>query len=196
MGQTSAGPVQGPDGRPGHVRRQEASGGRRISTLANGHAGGEKPQREVNRDQPPGRRRWPAVAAFVILVVALTLLFPAVRHQWALSLIRQPAAFTALSFDDPSALPAYADKNQPITVSFTVSNQEGRATRYRYVLTESAAGKAETLEQSSKTVAPGSQWNVSTVVRPTCATSPCRVEVSLPGHPETIDFLVYLQPGS
>jgi hypothetical protein len=136
------------------------------------------------------------MAAFVVLVLAVTLLFPAGRHQWALSLIRQPAGFTALSFDVPSALPAYADRNQPITVSFTVSNQEGKATRYRYVLTESAAGQAQTLGQSSKTVAAGSQWNVSTVVRPTCAASPCQVEVSLPGHPETIDFLVYLQPGS
>jgi hypothetical protein len=33
---------------------------------------------------------------------------------------------------------------------------------------------------------------VSTTVRPTCMTSPCKVRVSLPGYPETIDFLLDL----
>jgi hypothetical protein len=146
-------------------------------------------------DGPQTRRWWPIVVTLVPLAVIISLLTPSGRHQWALSLFRQPTRYTALSFDNAAALPRTATIGQPIRVSFTVSNQEGQAEHYRYVLSDSDPGISNTLGRSSKVVAPGSTWRVSTVVRPTCAESPCRIEVSLPGHPETIDFILILTPG-
>jgi hypothetical protein len=46
------------------------------------------------------------------------------------------------------------------------------------------------LAESARTVAAGATWTVSTMVRPRCDVSPCRVTVALPGHPETIGFAV------
>jgi hypothetical protein len=143
------------------------------------------------------RRWWPFVAPIAAIAVAVSVVIPAGRHQWALSLFRQPTYYTALSFDKAWALPATAAWDAPLSVSFSVANHEGRAVRYRYVLSERAGGSrtATTLKQSARLVPDGGTWTVSTSVRPTCASSTCRVEVSLPGHPETIDFLLNLTFG-
>lgn len=144
------------------------------------------------------RRWWPFVAPIVLVAVVVSVLTPAGRHQWALSLFRQPTYYTALSFNKAWALPATVAWDAPLNVSFSVANHEGRAVRYRYVLTEKAgggSGTTTTLKQSARLVPDGGTWTVSTSVRPTCASSTCRVEVSLPGHPETIDFLLNLTFG-
>jgi hypothetical protein len=117
---------------------------------------------------------------------------PGIRHQWALSLFRQPTDYTALAFNNASALPATAVRDEPVSISFSIANHEGRAISYRYVLTETASGPPTTLQQSSRLVETGGTWTVATSVRPSCPGSRCRIQVSLPGHPETIDFLVTL----
>lgn len=141
------------------------------------------------------RRWWPVLLPLIALALAASLLVPAGRHQWALSLIRQPTPYTALSFNKSWAIPTAATAGQPIAFSFTVDNGQGRAITYRYVVTESTEQVSETLAQETKRVAPGGKWVVSKTVRLTCATGlSCRVAVHLPGHPETIDFLVTMQP--
>ncbi len=77
---------------------------------------------------------------------------------------------------------------------FTISNEEGRSLEYRYVLRETdPLGTSQTLSEAEHVVQSGATWIVDTKVRPSCVLSPCRVEVLLPGHPETIDFLVVLR---
>lgn len=142
--------------------------------------------------EPAPRRLWPIFVPLAVVAIAVSLLLPAGRHQWALSLIRQPTPYTALSFNRAWALPSSAVTNQLMPISFTVANEEGRAINYRYVVTESDYGVSKTLGGSSKIVDSGTTWTVSTVVRPSCAYSPCQIQVSLPGHPEKIDFLVNL----
>ena len=138
------------------------------------------------------RRWWPVLAPLVLIVIAISLLLPAGRHQWALSLFRQPSRYTALSFNRASALPTTAPKNDLISISFTIGNHEGRTIKYRYVVTEAAAGKSHALKQATRVVGADTVWSVSLLIRPSCAGSPCRVQVTLPGHPETIDFLMAL----
>jgi hypothetical protein len=84
--------------------------------------------------------------------------------------------------------------NEPLRISFTVSNREGRTQVYRYVVSDedSAGGPSTRLGSSVKRVPSGANWTVSTVIRPSCASDQCRIKVSLPGHPETIDFLLAL----
>ncbi len=181
MGQTSDGPVQGPDGGPDPVVAAETKPLARTVVAA--------------RQLYP-IRRWRTIAvALGVAAIGMSLLVPSARHQWALSVFRQPARYTAISFDAPAKLPAAAFWNQAIPISFTVTNQQGRATTYRYVLSENGDGHSRVIGGASRMVAPGASWDVSTTVRPTCSTSPCQVKISLPGHPETLDFNVNLQPG-
>ena len=134
-------------------------------------------------------RAWPAAGVALVLGVAVSLLSPAGRHQWALSLIRQPSRYTALSFNRPADLPRMIDRFQSVTVSFAVGNHEGRATTYRYVVSAASRQRTRQLALAQAVVASGATWYVTIKVRPRCAASPCRVVVSLPGHPEVIDFL-------
>jgi hypothetical protein len=170
-------------------------GGRRASRS-------EAIGRDRDGEWPPeeGPRRasirwWPFLVPVAVLGIAVSLLVPAGRHQWALSLFRQPTRYTVLSFNNASSLPSTAALDEPLPISFTIGNDEGRDTNYSYVLTQTADGVSERLGSSSKFVGNGQAWTVSTVIRPSCIGTPCEIEVSLPGHPETIDFLVALKTG-
>lgn len=139
-------------------------------------------------------RWWPVVAPVVILAIGLSLLSPAGRHQWALSIFRQPTHYTTLSFNHAWELPATIQKGIAIPVSFTVSNQEGRIERYRYVLSEAnSGGDFRVLASSQDILRSGASWIVHTRITPTCARSPCQIKVTLPGYPEEIDFLLTLK---
>ena len=155
---------------------------------------GSRTQRQPDRDNEPGARRWwPVLTPLAVLAVGSSLLWPAGRHQWALSLFRQSARYTVLSFSRESVLPSTAVLNQPVPVSFTIGNHEGRAENYRYILAAGDGERLHILRESARTIAAGATWMVSAVVRPRCAVSPCRIQVSLPGHPETIDFLLTIK---
>jgi hypothetical protein len=147
-----------------------------------------------NRDWGrPTRRWWPVLVPVVLLTIAASICLPSGRHQWALSLVRQPTPYTTLAFDHPADLPATAVVNRPIGVSFSISNREGRALTYEYVLTQNSSRAVTVLRRSARTVAVNGSWNIMTTIRPSCSSSPCRIQVSLPGHPEKIDFLVSLR---
>jgi hypothetical protein len=133
---------------------------------------------------------WPILAPLAVIMAGISLLWPAGRHQWALSLFRQPTRYTVLFFDRPADLPATAAAGGPIRISFTVGNREGRAVGYRYVVRAAGGRRSRIVGEAARTVAAGASWTVATAVRPVCGTSPCRIQVSLPGHPESIDFLV------
>lgn len=161
--------------------------------MASTGASSLRPDRTDQAGEPPTRRWWPVLLPLALLIIGASVYLPSGRHQWALSLFRQPTPYTVLAFSHATTLPAQSVINQPIAVSFTVGNREGRKVSYRYVLTQSPSRTSGVLGQSAKTVAAGGTWNVSTTVRPSCSSSPCRIQVSLPGHPETIDFLVTLR---
>jgi hypothetical protein len=125
-----------------------------------------------------------------LLAIIASLLLPAGRHQWALALIRQPTLYTVLSFNDASALPVTAVRGRPMTLLFSVGNHEGKVVTYRYVVSQESGGESKALAEASRAVSANTTWSVSTQVIPSCASSPCRLTVSLPGHPEVIDLLV------
>jgi D-inositol-3-phosphate glycosyltransferase len=141
----------------------------------------------------PARWWWRVLAGAAGLAFALSLLIPAGRHQWALSLVRQPTWYTVLFFNRAAVLPARVIAGQRVHVGFTVGNREGGAIRYRYVISSypvGGSGRSHLLAESAKDVPAGSSWSVSATVRPHCGSTACRIRVSLPGHPETIDFLL------
>jgi hypothetical protein len=148
---------------------------------------------EVMQAEPTGRRWWMFLVPLAVVALALSLVIPSARHQWALSVFRQPTRYTALSFNKAWELPAGIAPYHSINISFVINNQEGQIERYHYVITQTSGGLSSTLGKSENAVAPGKTWTVSADIRPTCVLSPCRIEVSLPGHPETIDFLAMVE---
>jgi len=144
---------------------------------------------EVMPAEQAGRRWWMFFGPLALVALALSLVIPSARHQWALSVFRQPTRYTALSFNKAWELPSGVVPYQSIKISFVINNEEGKIERYRYVITQTYAGSSSMLGKSENTVAPSRSWIVSTVIRPTCVFSPCRIAVLLPGHPEMIDFL-------
>jgi hypothetical protein len=173
----------------GKQPRREAPGGQRALTPRLSELGRE----QAGSGQPRMRRWWPTLTVLALLAIGATFLSPTGRHQWALSLFRQPTPYTVLSFTYPSALPSIAIVNEPIRISFTVVNREDREIDYRYVVSSNAGSDSRVLRVAARAVAAGAAWTVSTTIRPRCGASRCRVEVSLPGHPETIDFLINLK---
>jgi hypothetical protein len=126
-------------------------------------------------------------------IVAVSLVVPFGRHQWAESLVRQPSPYTALSFDDPAGLPTTVVSGQEVRFTFTVGNNELRSLTYRYLLT-SAPSKVKAFGGSfgggSVTVPVGQSRRVRVSADPKCAGSPCRIAVVLVGPAEVIDFNV------
>ena len=153
---------------------------------------------EGNRGDPPEpsglKRAWlPILTVLIFLGVCLTLITPGGRHQWAESLFRQPTRYTALYFNRPDSLPRVATKDRMMYLQFTIRNYEGSVVPYRYVITATGHGVRRVLQRSTRIIPNGRSWNVATVVRARCAGSPCRIEVSLPEHRETIDFVISLK---
>jgi hypothetical protein len=143
--------------------------------------------------QPPGRRWWPAGLCIAIVLIGLSLVVPAGRHQWALAIVRQPTPYTALAFQDPASVPTALQPDGSLAVSFTITNNEGRQLRYAFVVTSTSGSQIPTVLQRGTVQVPGgARGAVAVSVKPVCHGSPCTVAISLPGHPETIDALVNL----
>jgi hypothetical protein len=147
----------------------------------------------------PGQRRrwWPAAVIATVIAISVTFLVPAGRHQWAISIFRQPTHYTALAIKYAWLLPSTKPLYSRVPLFFTVSNQQGEPLRYRYVVRElDPLGNVRQLGSGAKTVAAGATWTVDTSVRPSCSLSPCEIQITLPGHPETADFLLTLTAGT
>lgn len=139
--------------------------------------------------QGPSIRWWTAMTVLIIAAIFASSLSPYMRREWALSLTRQPNPYTTLSFSHASDLPSVVRPRQDIDVSFRIANHEGRAVSYRYLIQSIAKGRSVALKQSERALNSGAVWTVDAVVRPRCLAFLCRVVVTLPGHPETIDFM-------
>jgi O-antigen/teichoic acid export membrane protein len=146
-----------------------------------------------NRPAPrKGRRWWPSIAVVVVLLVGATLVTPAGRHQWDISILRQPTHDTTLSFENATTLPANVAAGKSVHLLFTVSNNEGRRVDYSYVVTSANAdgSHAMVLKRSTVAVPAGRTQAVAIVAAPVCASASCRLAVRLPSQKETIDALV------
>lgn len=137
---------------------------------------------------------WLCMACVITaIVIVASVMSPAIRQQWKLSLFRQNTAYTELAFYRPTALPVTAVRGKGIQVAFTITNDEGRPVSYRYMVASGSSSTLALLSSASRTVAPGDVWLVNTIVVPKCARATCRVQVTLPQQGERIDFLFRLE---
>lgn len=143
---------------------------------------------EIPRE-PPRWGWWLGAAGFVaVILVVGSMLSPYVRHQLSLSVFRQNSPYTQFGFTDAPSLPTTAVPGKKIQISFFVTNDEGKAMQYQYVVASGSSAKLATLTSSSNTVAAGETWNVNVGVVPKCSANTCQVQISLPQQAETIDF--------
>lgn len=140
--------------------------------------------------EPPRWDLWliGAIGVAGLLIIA-SLVSPWLRHEWSLSLGRQITPYTQLGFSDAAALPTTAVRGKDVSVSFVITNNEGKTVSYKYVVASGSGAKLESLSSATtKPVVAGASWGVATTVVPKCAASPCRIQVSLPQQGESIDF--------
>jgi hypothetical protein len=141
------------------------------------------------------RRWWPFVLLGVGVIVVMSLVLPSGRHQWAESLIRQPSHYSTLAFAAPTALPKTVVSGQPVKFTFTIGNQEGQDLVYGYRAKSSPTritAYGGYFAVGSVAVPAGQSRLVTVSADPECTASPCRITVTLIGHPEMIDFLAEL----
>jgi hypothetical protein len=142
------------------------------------------------------RPRWDfwllGTGLLAIALAAASYMSPWVRHEWALSVERQPTRYTQLGFTNAASLPATGVRGAGIPLSFIVTNNEGTQVSYRYVVASGSGTKLTALSSGTKVLAAGDSWAVGIVVVPKCAatSASCRVQVSLPEQAESIDFIV------
>ena len=136
------------------------------------------------------RRLWPVLAPLAVAAVAVSLVLPGSRHQWAESVIQQPSSYSAVAFVAPSELPATVVSGQPLEFTFTVENHESERLRYPYFLLASPTANKDGIVGGGSVVVPaGESRNVNVSVDPKCSGSPCRITVGLAGRGgEAVDF--------
>jgi len=127
----------------------------------------------------------------VVVAIAVSLLLPVGRHQWAESLIRQPSPYTTLAFENPTALPTVLVAGHPVSFTFLVGNHETRDATYRYLVTCSPSKKAF-YAGGTVTVPMDRSRSVKVSDDPECSGSPCQISVVLVDYAETIAFNVRL----
>ena len=151
----------------------------------------------ATREQPRWAL-WLCGACLILAIIVVTsIISPAIRQQWKLSLFRQNEPYTELAFSHPTLLPGSAVRGASIHISFSITNNGAIPVSYRYVVASGSGTASQSLESARRKVAPGATWTVNTVVVPKCAEPACRMEVSLPQQHERIDFLFKLkQPAS
>jgi hypothetical protein len=142
-----------------------------------------------------GRRWWPFVVAVAAVLVGASLVSPSGRHQWDVSIFRQPDNYTTLSFEGPAHLPSAAPSGTPVDLAFAVGNKEGHRVVYSYIVTSANAdaGAGVVLEHSTVAVSANHTRVVRITVVPQCTTASCRVTITLPSETESIDALISVQ---
>ena len=115
--------------------------------------------------------------AVLLLAAALAAAFPReLKHQWELSVVRQPTPYTQLYFTAPASIPSSLVAGQKNTFDFTIENDEGRAYRYTYVVTLQDS-RARQVSKETVTVNSGARARRSGPVVSSIST---RVEIAGP----------------
>jgi Protein of unknown function (DUF1616) len=138
------------------------------------------------------RRRAGLVVGLVVLlllVAAIGAAFPRqIKHQWELSVVRQPTPYTQLYFTAPASIPSVLAAGQQNTFDFTIENDEGRAYRYTYVVTLEDSRARQQVSKETVMVNSGERVTRAVTVVPTDKESRYLVSVVIPTLNQSIHF--------
>jgi len=168
------------------VRAEEQ--GRRPSSSGYGQP---EEDAQASRYEPPRWDFWLLGSGLLAIVIAAaSFMSPWVRHEWTLSVQRQPTPYTQLSFINPAGLPSTGVRGAGIPVPFVITNDEGRQVSYRYVVSSGSGTTLTALSSGTKVLAAKAAWSFNVFVVPKCTAASCRIQVSLPEQNESIDFIL------
>jgi Protein of unknown function (DUF1616) len=128
------------------------------------------------------------IAAVLILIAAAAALSKHVRHELAISIVRQPTPYTQLYFTHPGTLPAKLKVGHKGTFEFTIVNDENQTYRYTYVVTLVDSKQHLVVSSETATVSSGQTATRSVTIAPAGSKSPYLVTVTLKGVNQSISF--------
>jgi hypothetical protein len=134
------------------------------------------------------------VVACVVFALVALLSGPAAGLLSRARVLPAADRFTAMSFPDPSALPATFAPGVPVTFDFQILDLEGHAVTYRWIAEEATEGTARALGSGSLTAPPGRPSTVRVTATLT-GPGPALVRVRLVGRTEELQFRVVLRSG-
>jgi hypothetical protein len=145
-------------------------------------------------DKQPVMRGYGVVLAVLLALLAVGATLAAVsgtvRHEMILSLVRQPEKYTVLYFSDGLSQVSPSPDRVIMTVSFTVVNHEGKATRFPYAVQVVDRAKTPIVrKEGSVQVADGSDATARVDVNVPVSAGWSAVEVNLLGRAEHIRLL-------
>jgi uncharacterized membrane protein len=134
---------------------------------------------------------WVWASGFLaVIFLGLAFLSPMVRHEFSISFTRQPDRYTELYFAGPTPVSTgQVAGQQQITVSFAVTNHEGRSSRYTYLVRLLGSGTTSAAEHMGYIVGgDGETFNNHVVLTLPQENRWSVVDVNLVGRTEAIHY--------
>lgn len=137
------------------------------------------------------RRVTLGLGVIVILVIffIVALIFPQqLKHQLAISILRQQTPYTQLYFTDPDRLPENLRVAQENNLDFTIENSEGRTYSYTYIITLEDSRSRLLVSKETVTIADTGSATFTAVIVPKDRKSKYLISIELQGMNQSIHF--------
>ncbi len=135
-----------------------------------------------------------ALATIAVCIIIRGILFavssPSVKGAIAMATTVKPETFTELYFDDHNSLPKTIELKKTQSFKFTIHNLEYRTMTYDYEITATDDKASKTLATGSATLFQNQFKTVSESYVLSSASGRMKIQVSLLGRNQTIDFWI------
>lgn len=128
------------------------------------------------------------LAVILILIAAAALVSKQVRHQLALSIVRQPTPYTQLYFSHIAMLSGKLSVDQKNTFDFTIVNDENRVYSYTYTVSADDSKTHLVASREVVTIDSGSSVTRAVTIVPKDRKAKYLITVTLEGMNQSIHF--------
>jgi hypothetical protein len=128
------------------------------------------------------------LAVFVLVATAAALISKPLRHQIAISIVRQPTTYTQLYFSQAETLPKLLTVDKKNTIDFTIVNDENRTYRYTYTVTLADSRSHSVVSTETVSIGTGDGVTRPVTVTPKDRKTKYLVTISLKDLDQSIHF--------
>jgi hypothetical protein len=125
---------------------------------------------------------------FILVAAVAAVSSKSLRHQIALSIVRQPTPYTQLYFSHAGALPVRFKIGQKNSFDFTIVNNESRAYRYTYTVTLDDSRSHSVVSIETVTIDDGGEVTRPVTLVPKDHKANYLVTIALEGMNQSIHF--------